>query len=143
MPILSTFGAGSFAGVHPPASGGGGAPASVIGRYFYSTTDFLWSTLTNWFGNLGHSTSADEYPNDTTSVVILSNCTIDLDDVSFVEPASIEITGNDIDTAPADGFDDGYILTLYSIDEGYLPETVDITGDGWLDLNGGSYGAPI
>lgn len=95
MPILSTFGAGSFAGARLFTSGGGGGGA-VIGRYFYSTTDFLWSTLTNWFGNSVHTTSADEYPNDSTSVVILSNCTAVLDYGSpeVVEPADISVAAS-------------------------------------------------
>jgi len=96
MPILSTFGAGSFAGVHPLASGGGGGGASVIGRYFYSTTDYLWSTLTNWFGNSVHTTNADAYPNNSTHVVILSNCTAVLDYVSpaWVEPDDISVAAS-------------------------------------------------
>ena len=96
MPILSTFGAGSSAGARPLASGGGGAPAPVIGRYFYSTAGYLWSTLANWFGNLGHSTSATEYPDDTTSVVILSNCTAVLDygSPAVVEPLDISVAAS-------------------------------------------------
>ena len=95
MPILSTFGAGSFAGARLFTSGGGGGGA-VIGRYFYNTTDFLWSTLANWFGNSGHTTSADEYPNDTTHVVILSNCTAVLDygSPAVVQPVDISVSAD-------------------------------------------------
>jgi len=95
MPILSTFGAGSFAGINASTAGGGGG-AAVIGRYFYSTTDFLWSTLTNWFGNLGHSTIADNHPDASTHVVILSNCTAVLNygAPAVVEPADISVAAS-------------------------------------------------
>ena len=140
MPILSTFGAASYAGLHP-YSNNGGFPAATY--YFFAAVDNLWLTLGNWFSDTEHSTATGTFPDSSISVHVLSDCTIDLDSVSFVAPGAIEIAGNNVDTTPADGYDDGYVLTLYSTEGGYLPETVNISGDGWLDLDGGGYGAPL
>jgi hypothetical protein len=131
MPILSTFGAASFAGIH---SASGGAQGSGL-LYFYPAANNLWSNLANWFKNSSHSVPADALPDTTNSVTILGDCTIEVNN-SFVYPSTISVTGNGVD-ANSDGLDDGFVLTLHSNTSAtWTSASCAITGDGQTFLDG-------
>jgi hypothetical protein len=130
MPILTTFGAASFADITFRRGSDGGVQERVR-RYFYNTVNGAWLTIGNWFSDLGHFVSTGSIPTSGNDAIILTDCTADLDDLAWTVPGSIEVTG--------DGTGGGYTLTLFSITCKTFPKTIDITGAGWVDLDGVNY----
>jgi hypothetical protein len=130
MPILTTFGAASFADVTFRRGSDGGVQERIR-RYFYNVVDTTWATVGSWFTTVAHNVAAGALPTGGNDAIILSDCVADLDDPSWVVPGSIEITSN--------GGGDGYVLTLHTNASATFPKTVDIIGAGWLDLDGVSY----
>jgi len=65
---------------------------SGTGKYFYSTSSTDWSSLSNWFTNVQHTTQAGSLPTSATDVVILGNVApiVNLDANYWVQPNSID-----------------------------------------------------
>jgi len=131
MPILTTFGAASFADITFRRGSDGGVQERVR-RYFYNTVNGAWLTIGNWFSDLGHFVSTGSIPTSGNDAIILTDCTADLDDPAWTVPGSIEVT--------SDGLGTGYTLTLQSASHAVFPKNVDIIGMGWVDLDNVIYG---
>jgi hypothetical protein len=65
---------------------------SGTGKYFYSTSSTDWSSLSNWFTNVQHTTQAGSLPTSATDVVVLGNVApiVNLDAVYWIQPNSID-----------------------------------------------------
>lgn len=74
------------------ASSGAAGPVNTTGKYWYNTqSGTYWTTLSSWFTNYNHTINAASLPASSTDAVIrgTSYPIIDLDDVSWIEPNSI------------------------------------------------------
>ena len=71
-----------------------GDQVSANGFYFSGTSGQNWTTLGNWYSNNALTSAATGLPNASACVEILGNTgvLIDLDDVNYVQPYSIDAT---------------------------------------------------
>jgi hypothetical protein len=65
---------------------------SGIGIYFYSISSTDWSSLSNWFTDVQHTTQAGSLPTSATNVVVLGNVApiVNLDAAYWIQPNSID-----------------------------------------------------
>lgn len=124
MPILSSFGFGSFA----VTTSRQGADAR---RYFYEAPGGGdWSTVGDWYKNQNHTIASTAIPDQTNNTIILSDCTANLDDQYWVFPGHVYIAT-------------GKKLTLHSTQTTHpvWPGNIDIDGPGTVIFDGVDNGA--
>lgn len=117
----------------------------TVGVYFYTTTNFDWFNISNWYIEPTLKFKANKFPESTTNVIILTGSNLAyaaIDNVSWVEPASIDASRAGIQfyatvptTVTCDVSGSYGFPVRFSGKARYQPSTGTLNGRFWKSLN--------